>query len=169
MPPPKAAHGNASFVLTARAENFLFGRPDLADTIRRLQAFQEAGADVLFAPGLTSLDQIRAVVSSVERPVNVIMGLDGVGITLAQLQEAGVKRVSVGSSFARAALGAFQRAAPGSARSWHLQLCPAGDTLWRSEQGFRWMTPAGSHANCRMRLCRERRRTGRPEISGKTA
>jgi 2-methylisocitrate lyase-like PEP mutase family enzyme len=107
----EAAHGSSAFVLTARAENFLFGRPDLADTIRRLQAFQEAGADVLFAPGLSSLDQIRAVVSSVDRPVNVIMGLDGVGITLAQLQEVGVKRVSVGSSFARAALGAFRRAA----------------------------------------------------------
>jgi len=101
----------SSSAAASSATNLPGGRPDLADTIRRLQAFQEAGADVLFAPGLSSLDQIRAVVSSIDRPLNVIMGLDGVGITLAQLQQAGVKRVSVGSSFARAALGAFQRAA----------------------------------------------------------
>ena len=98
------------FTLTARAENYLFGRPDLKDTIRRLQAYQEAGADVLYAPGLTSKDEIAAVVSSVDRPVNVVMGLQGVQLSLAALSEMGVKRVSVGSALTRAALGAFLRA-----------------------------------------------------------
>lgn len=107
----EAAHGADPFVLTARAENFLYGRPDLADTIRRLQAYQEAGADVLFAPGLTTLDQIRSVVSSVDRPVNVVMGLAAARLTLAELEAAGVKRVSLGSSLARAAIGALLRAA----------------------------------------------------------
>jgi 2-methylisocitrate lyase-like PEP mutase family enzyme len=100
-----------SFVLTARTENFLCGRPDLPDTIRRLQAFAAAGADVVYAPGLPSLEAIRAVCSAVEKPVNVVMGLKGAPFTLAELQEAGVKRISVGGSFARAALGAFMRAA----------------------------------------------------------
>ncbi|HJW52670.1 MAG TPA: isocitrate lyase/phosphoenolpyruvate mutase family protein [Burkholderiaceae bacterium] len=98
------------FTLTARAENYLFGRPDLKDTIRRLQAYQEAGADVLYAPGLTSKDEIAAVVSSVDRPLNVVMGLQGVQLSLAALSEMGVKRVSVGSALTRAALGAFLRA-----------------------------------------------------------
>lgn len=99
------------FTLTARAENYLFGRPDLKDTIKRLQAYQEAGADVLYAPGLTSEGEIAAVVSSVDRPVNVVMGLQGVQLSLATLSEIGVKRVSVGSALTRAALGAFLRAA----------------------------------------------------------
>ncbi|MCP3959183.1 MAG: isocitrate lyase/phosphoenolpyruvate mutase family protein [bacterium] len=99
------------FTLTGRAENYLHGRPDLEDTIRRLQAYQEAGADVLYAPGLTSEDDIAAVVRSVDRPVNVVMGLQGVGLSLATLSEIGVKRVSVGSALSRAALGAFLRAA----------------------------------------------------------
>ncbi len=99
------------FTLTARAENFLVGRRDLDDTIRRLQAYQEAGADVLYAPALTTREQIAAVVSSVDRPVNEIMGLAGVDLTVADLQALGVKRISVGSAFARAALGAFLRAA----------------------------------------------------------
>jgi 2-methylisocitrate lyase-like PEP mutase family enzyme len=99
------------FVLTARCENYLVGRPDLADTIRRLQAYQEAGAEVLYAPGLTSRDDIAAVVRSVDRPVNVVMGLQGVQLSLADLSEIGVKRVSVGSALSRAALGAFLRAA----------------------------------------------------------
>ena len=98
------------FTLTARAENYLFGRPDLKDTIMRLQAYQEAGADVLYAPGLTSKDEIAAVVRSVDRPVNVVMGLQGVQLSLAALSEIGVKRVSVGSALTRAALGAFLRA-----------------------------------------------------------
>ncbi len=98
------------FMLTARAENYLFGRTDLKDTIKRLQAYQEAGASVLYAPGLTSKDDIAAVVGSVDRPVNVLMGLQGVQISLEELSEIGVKRVSVGSALSRAALGAFLRA-----------------------------------------------------------
>ena len=100
-----------AFTLTARAENFLHGRPDIKDTIRRLQAFQEAGADVLYAPGLATKDDIAAVVSSVDRPVNVVMGLRGVQLTLDELSALGVKRISVGSALARTALGAFLRAA----------------------------------------------------------
>ena len=99
------------FVLTARAENFLWARPDLDDTIRRLLAFSKAGADVLYAPGLPSLDTIRQVCSAVDRPVNVVMGLKGATYTVDELRDAGVKRISVGGSFARAALGAFIRAA----------------------------------------------------------
>lgn len=99
------------FTLTGRAENYLHGRPDLKDTIKRLQAYQDAGADVLFAPGLTSKEDIAAVVSSVDRPVNVVMGLQGVQLSLAELAAIGVKRVSVGSALSRAALGAFLRAA----------------------------------------------------------
>ena len=96
-------------VLTARAENYLHGRPDLADTIRRLQAYQEAGADVLYAPGLTSLADIRAVVSSVDRPVNVLAFAGAPAVP--QLAEAGVRRISVGSAFSNAALGALVCAA----------------------------------------------------------
>lgn len=99
------------FMLTGRAENYLVGRPDLADTIERLQAYQEAGADVLYAPGLTSEEDIAAVVRSVDRPVNVIMGLRGVRLSLEDLSGIGVKRVSVGSALSRTALGAFLAAA----------------------------------------------------------
>lgn len=99
-----------TFTLTARAENYLNGRPDLADTIKRLQAYQEAGADVLYAPGLKSKADIAAVVSSVDRPVNILMGSAGINLTLAELSGVGVKRVSVGSALSRAALGAFVRA-----------------------------------------------------------
>ena len=99
------------FLLTARAENFLYGRRDLDDTILRLQAFEKAGADVLYAPGLPDLDAIRLVCSSVTKPVNVVMGLSGPSWSVSQLAEAGVTRISVGGSFARAALGGFIRAA----------------------------------------------------------
>ncbi len=99
------------FVLTARAENFLHRRPDLDDTVRRLQAFEAAGADVLYAPGLHDLDQIRAVCSAVSRPVNVVMGMPGVTFGVSELADAGVKRISVGSAFSRLALGAVVRAA----------------------------------------------------------
>jgi 2-methylisocitrate lyase-like PEP mutase family enzyme len=99
------------FTLTARAENFLVGNPDLADTIKRLQAYQAAGADVLYAPGLTSKDDIATVARSVDRPINVVMGLQGVQLSRAELAELGVKRISVGSALSRAALGAFLRAA----------------------------------------------------------
>jgi 2-methylisocitrate lyase-like PEP mutase family enzyme len=99
------------FTLTARAENYLWGRPDLGDTIKRLQAYQEAGADVLYAPGLKSREDIAAVVSSVDRPVNVVMGLAGAQLGLEELSKIGVKRISLGSSLQRAALGEFVRAA----------------------------------------------------------
>ncbi|MFZ5935119.1 2-methylisocitrate lyase [Pseudomonas putida] len=100
------------FTLCARAENLLHGRMDLDDTILRLQAYAEAGADVLYAPGLRSVDEVRAVVQAVApKPVNVLMGLAGVPLSVNQLQDLGVRRISVGSSLARAALGAFQRAA----------------------------------------------------------
>lgn len=99
------------FTLTARAENYLHGRPDINETVKRLQAYQEAGADVLYAPGLTTKDDIAAVVRSVDRPVNVLMGLQGVELTLVELSALGVKRISVGSALSRAALGAFLRAA----------------------------------------------------------
>jgi len=99
------------FMLTARCENYLVGRTDLKDTIVRLQAYQEAGANVLYAPGLRTRQDIAALVSSVDRPVNVLMGLQGVHFSLAELSQIGVKRVSVGSALSRAALGAFLRAA----------------------------------------------------------
>ena len=106
----EAAHaGPGQLVLTARAENYLYGRPDLADTIARLQAYAEAGADVLYAPGLTSLPEIREVVGSVDRPVNVLALASGP--TVAELAEAGVSRVSVGGAFAYAALSALVEAA----------------------------------------------------------
>jgi 2-methylisocitrate lyase-like PEP mutase family enzyme len=99
------------FMLTARAENYLHKRPDLGDTIRRLQAFQEAGADVLYAPGLVSRADISEVVRSVDRPVNVLMGMQGINLTLADLSQLGVKRVSTGGALSRAAFGAVYRAA----------------------------------------------------------
>ncbi|HZC71580.1 MAG TPA: isocitrate lyase/phosphoenolpyruvate mutase family protein [Jatrophihabitans sp.] len=92
-------------VITARAENFLHGRPDLADTIARLQSYQEAGAHVLYAPGLTSADEIRTVVKSVDRPVNVLAL--AAAPPVAELAELGVARISVGGAFAFAALGAL--------------------------------------------------------------
>jgi 2-methylisocitrate lyase-like PEP mutase family enzyme len=98
------------FTLTARAENYLHGRADLADTIARLRAYQDAGADVLFAPGLTTQREIAEVVASVDRPVNVLMGLQGAQFNLAELAAMGVKRVSVGGSLCRAAFGALLRA-----------------------------------------------------------
>jgi 2-methylisocitrate lyase-like PEP mutase family enzyme len=102
---------HCQFMLTARAENYLHGRPDLRDTIRRLQSFAEAGADVVYAPGLPTLDAIREVCASVPKPVNVVMGLKGATYSVEELAAVGVKRISVGGAFARAALGAFVRAA----------------------------------------------------------
>ena len=101
----------APFTLTARAENFIAGNPDLKDTIRRLQAFQEAGADILYAPGIKTKEEITAVVSSVDRPVNVLMPIAGANFDLATLSAMGVKRISVGSGLSRVALTAFYRAA----------------------------------------------------------
>jgi 2-methylisocitrate lyase-like PEP mutase family enzyme len=99
------------FMLTARADNLLHGRPDLDETIRRLQAFEAAGADVLYAPGLRDLTAIRTIVSSVTRPVNVVMSAADPSITSAQLGEIGVKRISVGGSLSRLALAAFIKGA----------------------------------------------------------
>ena len=100
------------FVLTARAENLLWGRNDLDDTIRRLQAFAEVGADVLYAPGLKTAEQVERVVRAVApRPVNVVMGLAGGALTRADLERLGVRRISVGSSLARAAYAALLKAA----------------------------------------------------------
>jgi 2-methylisocitrate lyase-like PEP mutase family enzyme len=99
------------FTLTARCENYLVGRPNLKDTIERLQAYQEAGADVLYAPGLTRKEDIASLTSSVDRPVNVLMALPGVSLTMAELLDIGVKRVSVGSALCRVALTSFLNAA----------------------------------------------------------
>jgi len=99
------------FTLTGRAENYLHSRPDLRDTIRRLQAYQEAGANVLYAPGLTHSEDIAEVVRSVDRPVNLLGGIRGLSLSLDQISALGVKRVSLGSALARAAFGALIRSA----------------------------------------------------------
>ena len=98
-----------SFTLTARAENLLRGRPDLDDTIRRLQAFEAAGADVLYAPALTTLDEVRLVTGALSKPVNVLATFLK-GVTVAQLADAGVRRISIGGALARAAITALLRA-----------------------------------------------------------
>ncbi|MBR0896248.1 isocitrate lyase/phosphoenolpyruvate mutase family protein [Bradyrhizobium tropiciagri] len=99
------------FTLTARAENFLWGRKDLDDTIKRLQAFEAAGADVLYSPGLYDLGTIKTVVSALKRPFNLVMGFADPTLTLEQLSAAGVKRISVGGAMERHALAAFLRCA----------------------------------------------------------
>ncbi len=101
----------APFMLTARAENFLHGRRDLDDTIRRLRAFEAAGADVLYAPGLRDLASIRTVAAAVGKPVNVVMSAADPSLTVAQLALAGVKRISVGGALSRLALAAFLKGA----------------------------------------------------------
>ena len=99
------------FTLTARAENFLHGRKDLDDTIKRLQAFEAAGADVLYSPGLYDIGTIKTVVSAVKRPFNLVMGFADPTLTLPQLSAAGVKRISVGGAMERYALAAFLKCA----------------------------------------------------------
>lgn len=99
------------FLLTARAENLLHGRLDLDDTIRRLQAFEKAGADVLYAPGVRDLATIQTVVASVSKPVNVVMSAADPDLTVAQLAGVGVKRISVGGALSRLALAAFMKGA----------------------------------------------------------
>lgn len=108
-----AAHASPfPFMLVARAENYLHGRPDLDDTIRRLQAFEAAGAEVLYAPGITQPDDIRTLCSSVNKPVNVLMGMKAAPqLSVKQLGQLGVRRISLGSAFSRAALTAFLHAA----------------------------------------------------------
>lgn len=99
------------FMLTARAENFLHGRPDLDDTVRRLQAFERAGADVLFAPGLPDLEAVRTVCSAVKRPVNFMVGMRGKSFSVAELAAAGVRRISLSTSLYRAAMTGLLAAA----------------------------------------------------------
>jgi 2-methylisocitrate lyase-like PEP mutase family enzyme len=100
------------FMLVARAENYLHDRPDLDDTIRRLQAFEAAGAEVLYAPGITAIDDIRTLCTAVSKPVNVLMGIRGAPLlSVQQLGALGVRRISIGSGFSRAALTAFVHAA----------------------------------------------------------
>jgi 2-methylisocitrate lyase-like PEP mutase family enzyme len=99
------------FTLTARAENLLYGRNDLDDTIKRLQAFEAAGADVLYAPGVHKLETIKTVVASVKKPFNLVMGFADPTLTVEQLSAAGVKRISVGGAMARVALAAFLKCA----------------------------------------------------------
>jgi len=116
------------FVLTARAENFIHGRNDLDDTIKRLQAFEKAGADVLYAPGLRDLKTMQTVISSVTKPVNIVMTHGDPDITMAQLEEIGAKRVSVGGSLNRLALAAFLK----------------GAREMKDKGGFTWMREAVS-------------------------
>jgi 2-methylisocitrate lyase-like PEP mutase family enzyme len=99
------------FMLTARAENFLRGNPDLDDTIKRLQAFERAGADVLFAPGLPDLAAVRAVCAAVSKPVNFMVGIRGTSFTVAELEAAGVRRISLATSLYRAAMSGLLEAA----------------------------------------------------------
>jgi 2-methylisocitrate lyase-like PEP mutase family enzyme len=99
------------FMLTARAENLLHGRRDMSDTIKRLQAFEAAGADVLYAPGLSTLDEVRAVVTAVTKPVNVLVVASAKDFTLETLAAAGVKRISVGGTLSRVAYGGALTAA----------------------------------------------------------
>jgi 2-methylisocitrate lyase-like PEP mutase family enzyme len=111
------------FMLTARAENLLHGPHDLAESIRRLQAYEAAGADVLYAPGLRNLAELREVVSGIKRPFNVVTGWLDPAITAAQLAEAGARRISVGGALSRLALAAFV----------------AGGRAMREQGSFAWM------------------------------
>lgn len=117
-----------SFVLTARAENLIHGRHDLDDTIRRLQAYEQAGADVLYAPGLKDLTTMRTVIASVSKPVNIVMTHGDPDITMAELEAIGAKRVSIGGSLNRLALAAFLR----------------GAREMKDKGGFTWMREAVS-------------------------
>lgn len=105
------AKTDPDFLITARAENFIYDRPDLKDTIRRLQAFEKAGADVVYAPGLPDIATVRDVCKSVSVPVNVVVGLTAASYSVGDLEMAGVKRISTGGSLARAALGEMIRGA----------------------------------------------------------
>jgi 2-methylisocitrate lyase-like PEP mutase family enzyme len=128
----EVAHGlPVPFLLTARAENLLHGRNDMADTIRRLQAYEAAGADVLYAPGLRNLADVRHVVEAVKRPVNVVTGWLDPDITAAQLGQAGAKRISVGGALSRLALSAFVNAGRAmqteGSFAWMREMAPIGD------------------------------------------
>jgi 2-methylisocitrate lyase-like PEP mutase family enzyme len=126
------------FVLTARAENLLLGCGDLDDTIRRLQAYAEVGADVLYAPGLKTADEVARVVQAVApTPVNVLMGLGGSTLDLSSLAALGVRRVSVGSSFARAAYGELLRAAGGVLQTGRFDYAARAPSLNALNSAFR--------------------------------
>src|SRR6185312_10201722 len=127
----EAAHSMpVPFLLTARAENLLHDRLDMDDTIKRLRAFSAAGADVLYAPGLRTIAEVRAVVQAVDRPVNVVTGWLEKGITLADLAAAGAKRISVGGALSRLALAAVLRAGRAMAEDgsfdWMGEMAPIG-------------------------------------------
>ena len=107
----EAHRGRLHFVLTARAENYLHGRPDLEETVRRLQAFERAGADVLFAPGLPDLDAVRTVCGALKKPVNFMIGMRGKSFAVADLASAGVRRISLSTSLYRAAMSGLLSAA----------------------------------------------------------
>jgi 2-methylisocitrate lyase-like PEP mutase family enzyme len=128
------------FMLTARAENLIRGRVDMADTIRRLQAYEAAGADVLYAPGLKTLAEVREVVSAIKRPFNIVTGWLDPDITAAQLAEAGAKRISVGGALSRLALATFV----GAGRA----MAEQGSFAWMREmmstQEIRQMFASGS-------------------------
>ena len=128
------------FLLTARAENLLHGRNDMADTIRRLQAYEAAGADVLYAPGLRTLDEVRHVTSALKRPFNVVTGWLDPATTAAQLAAAGAKRISVGGALSRLALATFVNA--GRAMKDHGSFAWMGDMMAFAE--VRKMLGAGS-------------------------
>jgi 2-methylisocitrate lyase-like PEP mutase family enzyme len=106
-----AATRNSQFVLTARAENFVRGRPDLDDTIKRLQAFEKAGADVLMAPGLPDLESVRKVCSALSKPFNFMAGIKGKSFSVSELQSVGVRRISLATSLWRAAMSGLIDAA----------------------------------------------------------
>ena len=122
------------FLLTARAENFLHERPDLEDTVRRLQAFERAGADVLFAPGLPDLAAVRTVCSALTRPVNFMVGIRGKSFTVADLAQAGVRRISLSTSLYRAAITgliAAAREAREAGRFGYVESIVQGDEIGR--------------------------------------
>ena len=119
------------FTFVARAENLIRGRPDLDDTIRRLQAFEQAGADVLYAPGLRDLDTMRTVVQAVGKPLNVVMSAADPALTASEMEAVGVKRLSVGGALSRLALAAFMKGAREMKEqggfSWVLDALPTND------------------------------------------
>ena len=125
----------AGVLLTGRSEGFIVGRPDLAETIRRLVAYAEAGADCLYAPGLLAMSDITAVVQAVApKPVNVLVGSDFT--TVAELADAGVRRISVGGALARSAWGGFIRAATEIAEQGTFRSLAEGATSTAIEAGF---------------------------------
>ena len=129
------------FTLTARAENFLHGRKDVDDTIRRLQAFEAAGADVLYAPGLYDLATIREVVSALRKPFNLVMGFADPTLTVAQLSATGVKRISIGGALSRVALAAFLRCAREMKDNGSFSFVPEMATIKELRDAFAAVTP----------------------------